>query len=185
MALSFTGLVFGMQQMDVKPPAAAAREPLSTVSACSKPGSRRCTCISMKPGATIIPVASNTSAFGDERLGATPAIRPSTISTSATRSVFDDGSITLPFLITIGMLSNHLFQHRHAHRDTVLHLIEDHRPLEIRHLAGKFASAIDWPGMHHDGFRPGQVQVFQLQSVEAEILAGRETRLVLPFQLHA
>ena len=69
MALSFTGLVFGMQQMDVKPPAAAAREPLSMVSACSKPGSRRCTCISMKPGATIMPVASNTSAFGDGEVG--------------------------------------------------------------------------------------------------------------------
>src|ERR1035441_11034512 len=98
MAESFTGLVLGMQQMDVNPPAAAARDPLSMVSACSNPGSRRCTCISMKPGATIIPVASNTSAFGEERFGATPAIRPSTISTSATRSVFEDGSITLPFL---------------------------------------------------------------------------------------
>src|ERR1035441_1718280 len=64
----------------MNPPAAAAREPLSMVSACSNPGSRRCTCISMKPGATIIPVASNTSAFGEERLGATPATRPSTIS---------------------------------------------------------------------------------------------------------
>src|SRR5450759_146762 len=163
MAESFTGLVLGMQQMDVNPPAAAARDPLSMVSACSNPDSRRCTCISMKPGATIIPVASNTSAFGEERLGATPATRPSTISTSATRSVFDDGSITLPFLITIGMLSNHLFEHR----DAVLHLIEDHRPLEIGHLAREFAPAIDRPRMHHDGFRLGQVHVLQLQAVEA------------------
>src|SRR5450759_2367145 len=185
MALSFTGLVLGMQQMDVNPPAAAAREPLSMVSACSNPGSRRCTCISMKPGATIIPVASNTSAFGEARLGATPATRPSTISTSATRSVFEDGSITLPFLITIGMLSNHLFEHRHAHRNSVLHLVEDHRPLEIGHLAGEFAPAIDRPRMHHDGFRLGQVHVLQLQAVEAEILAGRKTRLMLPLQLHA
>ena len=61
-ALSFTGLVFGMQQIDVKPPAAAARAPVSMVSACSKPGSRRCTCMSIKPGATIRPVASKTSA---------------------------------------------------------------------------------------------------------------------------
>src|ERR1019366_3202103 len=109
-----------------------------------------------------------------ERLGATPATRPSTISTSATRSVFEDGSITLPFLITIGMLSNHLFEHRHAHRDSVLHLVQNHRPLEIRHLAGEFASAIDGPRMHYDGFRLSQVQVLQLQAVETEILAGRE-----------
>ena len=92
-----------MQHTDVNPPAAAARDPLSIVSACSNPGSRRCTCMSMNPGATIIPVASNTSALGDDRFGATPAIRPSTISTSATRSVFDAGSITLPFLMTIAM----------------------------------------------------------------------------------
>src|SRR6476469_6274746 len=114
-----------MQQMEVNPPAAAARDPLSIVSACSNPGSRRCTCISMKPGATIMPLASKTSAFTEERLGATPAIRPSTISTSATRSVFDDGSITLPFLITIGMLSNLLFEHSHAHGNPVLHLVEN------------------------------------------------------------
>src|ERR1019366_8358077 len=90
----------------------------------------------------------------------------------ATRSVFEDGSITLPFLITIGMLSNHLFEHRHAHRDSVLHLVQNHRPLEIRHLAREFAPAIDGPRMHHDGLRFGQVHVLQLQTVEAEILAG-------------
>ena len=37
-ALSFTGAVLGMGQMEVNPPAAAAREPVSMVSACSKPG---------------------------------------------------------------------------------------------------------------------------------------------------
>src|ERR1035441_5214476 len=165
MAESFTGLVLGMQQMDVNPPAAAARDPLSMVSACSNPGSRRCTCISMKPGATIIPVASNTSAFGEERFGATPGTGPPTITTSGTRTVFEDGSITLPFLITIGMLSNHLFEHRHAHRDSVLPLVEDHRALEIGHFAGEFAPAIDGPRMHHDGLRFGQVHVLQLQAI--------------------
>src|SRR5450759_2537828 len=176
MALSFTGLVLGMQQMDVNPPAAAARDPLSMVSACSKPGSRRCTCISMKPGATIIPVASNTSAFGEERLGATPATRPSTISTSATRSVFDDGSITLPFLITIGMLSNHLFEHRHAHRDSVLHLVEDHRPLEIGHFAREFAPAIDGPRMHHDGGPGAKEGAVARRPVSYTHLRAHETR---------
>src|SRR5579863_7634542 len=121
--------------MEVNPPAAAARAPVSMVSACSKPGSRRCTCMSMKPGATTIPVASKTCAPWQERSGATPALRPSTISTSATRSVLVAGSITRPFLITIGMgLSNHLLEHRHAHGDAVLYLIEDHRALEIGYL---------------------------------------------------
>src|SRR5260370_32057554 len=172
MALSFTGLVLGMQQMEVKPPAAAARDPLSIVSACSKPGSRRCTCISMNPGATIIPVASKTSAFGEERFGATPAMRPSTMSTSATRSVFEEGSITLPFLITIGMLSNHLFLHRPAPRDTVFDLVENHRALKIRDFAGELAAPIDGAGMHHDRLGLGEVHVGELQAVEAEVLAG-------------
>src|SRR5215467_9824890 len=135
MALSFTGFVFGMQQIDVNPPAAAARLPLSIFSACSNPGSRRCTCMSMKPGATIMPLASNTSALGEERFGATPAMRPSTISTSATRSVFEAGSITRPFLMTIGMrLSNYLLQNGHADGDSVFHLIEDHAAGEVGHF---------------------------------------------------
>src|SRR5947209_3024171 len=130
--------------------------------------------MSMNPGATIIPVASNTSAFGDERFGATPAIRPSTMSTSATRSVFEEGSITRPFLITIGMLSNHLFEHGHAHRDSVLHLVQNHRPLKIRDLARKLAPAIDGSGMHHDRLRLGQIHMLQLQAIKAEVLARRE-----------
>jgi predicted RNase H-like HicB family nuclease len=77
-------------------------------------------------------------------------------------------------------LTSALLRAHHAHRDSVLHLVEDHRPLEIRHLAGEFAPAIDRPRMHHDGFWLGQVHVLQLQAVEAEILARRKTRLMLP-----
>ena len=54
-ALSFTGLVFGMHATAVKPPATAEATPVATVSLCSWPGSRRCTCMSMKPGQTIKP----------------------------------------------------------------------------------------------------------------------------------
>src|SRR5258708_1176379 len=61
-ALSLTGLVLGMQQTAVNPPRAAALVPVSIVSEFSCPGSRRWTCMSMKPGATTSPVASNTSA---------------------------------------------------------------------------------------------------------------------------
>jgi len=39
-----------MQATAVKPPATAAAVPLATVSLCVWPGSRRCTCMSMKPG---------------------------------------------------------------------------------------------------------------------------------------
>ena len=40
-AESFTGLVFGMVQTEVNPPAAAAMVPLAMVSLCDCPGSRR------------------------------------------------------------------------------------------------------------------------------------------------
>src|SRR5271157_1351558 len=171
-----------MQQMEVKPPAAAAREPLSMVSACSKPGSRRCTCMSMKPGATIMPAASNASAPGEERFGATPAMRPSTMRTSAMRSVLDAGSMTRPLRMRIGMglaLSNHLFEHRHAHGDAVLHLVQNDRALEVGHLGGQLAAAVDGPGVHHDGVGFGQVHVLQAQPVEAKIFAGGEGSFVL------
>src|SRR5579884_2306846 len=98
-ALAFTGCVLGMQQMEVKPPAAAAREPLSMVSACSKPGSRRWTCMSMKPGATMSWEASNTSAPAVGRPAAISRIRPSSMATSQMRSSCWEGSITRPFLM--------------------------------------------------------------------------------------
>ena len=60
-ALSIGGSVFGIQAIDVKPPIAAARVPLSMSSLYSKPGSRKCVCMSISPGATINPAASMTS----------------------------------------------------------------------------------------------------------------------------
>src|SRR3954466_6895707 len=59
--LSAAGEVFGMQTIVVNPPAAAARAPEAIVSLCDCPGSRKCTWISIKPGATIKPFASITS----------------------------------------------------------------------------------------------------------------------------
>src|SRR6266568_2655437 len=101
-ALSFTGFVFGMQQTAVNPPRAAARVPVSIVSEDSWPGSRRCACRSIKPGATISPLASKTSAFCGVTIfpaGATSFIVSASTRTSSAVSVFDAGSSTRPFLI--------------------------------------------------------------------------------------
>jgi hypothetical protein len=51
LGLSTGGEVFGMQTTLVNPPTAAARVPLAIVSFADCPGSRRCTCRSIKPGA--------------------------------------------------------------------------------------------------------------------------------------
>src|SRR5437879_1454748 len=85
-----------MQQMLVNPPAAAARAPVSMVSECSMPGSRRCTCMSMNPGATIKPEASNNSALFRGRSRPTAVMRPLSMSTSAVPSRLEAGSITRP-----------------------------------------------------------------------------------------
>ena len=64
-ASSSGGSVLGMQTTAVQPPSAAARAPVSIVSASSRPGSRKCTWMSTRPGATTQPSASSTSAPAD------------------------------------------------------------------------------------------------------------------------
>ena len=61
-ALSTGGSVLGMATTAVNPPSAAARAPVSTVSASSAPGWRRWVCRSTRPGATRQPPASSTVA---------------------------------------------------------------------------------------------------------------------------
>ena len=64
-ALSMAGDVFGMQTTEVNPPRAAAAVPLAMFSLAVWPGSRKCTCKSIRPGQTIFPVASKRSiSFG-------------------------------------------------------------------------------------------------------------------------
>src|SRR5581483_4381270 len=218
-ALSFTGIVFGMQHTEVKPPAAAAREPVSIVSACSMPGSRRWTCMSMKPGATISPPASRISAPAGSMRGATAAIRLSSINTSAMASWLEAGSITLPpriskrgifpFLcgapgwkrpcqLSIGRKSSaaressisqlsrrHLFQHRHADRHAVLHLVQNHGARRIGHFGSNLAAPVDRSRVHHQYIRLRQPHVLQPQAVKLKIFALRERRFMLALQLYA
>ena len=58
-AVSATGSVLAMAWTAVKPPRAAARDPVRTVSASSRPGSRRCVCRSTRPGRAISPSAAH------------------------------------------------------------------------------------------------------------------------------
>ena len=65
---------------------AAARLPVSTVSASSRPGSRRWVCRSTSPGRATSPAASTTSAPGTVRESPTAALRPSVTSRSTASS---------------------------------------------------------------------------------------------------
>ena len=77
---SIAGLVFGMQQICVKPPLTAARLPLSISSFRSKPGSRKWTCKSISPGNTVSPFKSIPFPF---KSGAISAIFPFSVRISA------------------------------------------------------------------------------------------------------
>src|SRR5438094_1801632 len=98
-ALSMAGEVFGIQTTDVNPPRAAAAVPVAIVSFAVCPGSRNCTCGSIKPGQTTNPFTSIRSISAGACLaasGARAATLPSNISRSATASNWLAGSMTRP-----------------------------------------------------------------------------------------
>src|SRR5436309_9433067 len=98
---SIGGIVLGMQATAVNPPCTAAAVPDAISSLCVCPGSRRCTCMSTKPGATRRLRASMTRwRPPGEMLASIAAIRPSASSTSASRSTPVAGSMTRPPWIT-------------------------------------------------------------------------------------
>ena len=77
-------------------PATAAREPVSHVSSCSRPGSRKWTWASITPGRTCKPAASYSAAAVPGAIdSAISAMRPSTIATSTRRRPLDVTSVPL------------------------------------------------------------------------------------------
>src|SRR5213593_191034 len=162
---SFQGSVFGMHAIEVKPPAAAARVPLSIVSLCSCPGSRRCTCMSTSPGHTHRPVASSTRAPGGEAVRPCPdgrrsAIRPSSIHRSMTPSVFEAGSMTRPPLISNPAKGppREEIQDGHPHGYAVRDLLEDDRVRPVRDGAVDLDAPVHRARMHDDGVRLGEAR---------------------------
>ena len=95
-----TGLVLGIRFTKVYPPAAAAREPVSTSSLYSRPGVRQWQWVSMKEGSSVRRLASSTvSPSGTGRSTPTAAIFPSRSQTSTGRPVQ-----SLAFLMSMGSL---------------------------------------------------------------------------------
>src|ERR1041384_2007266 len=135
--LSATGAVFGMQTTDVKPPRAAQRVPVSMVSLSLRPGSRRCTCMSIKPGTTSLPVASMSSPSADEA-----TILPPSMKTSRTSSTLLGGSMNRPFFIFMFSPGAEK-QDGHTHREPIGDLLQDDRAGAIGDLAVNFYAAVD------------------------------------------
>src|SRR3989338_367517 len=110
--LSIGGSVLARQQMVVKPPSAAALAPLLIVSLSGRPGSRRCVCMSIRPGRTHSPFASMISASSCPLpLAPNALILPSSISISLTSSTFAAGAMTRPPLISMLFIRFYFFPH--------------------------------------------------------------------------
>src|SRR6185436_1966920 len=173
--LSFQGSVLGITAMEANPPAAAAALPDSMVSSSSRPGSRRWTCMSMKPGATTLPETSSSFALSAGIPTPTRAIFPSFTRTSRTASSLPAGSTTRPPLSSqfTDRPSRQQVEHRHAHRHPVRDLVQDHRSRPVGHFGGDFHSAVHGTRMHDDRVVSGQLHACLGQPVEIEVLPQR------------
>src|SRR6516225_6931841 len=81
--LEVGGSGLGISNTPVTPPSTAAREPVSRSSFQAMPGSRKCTWVSITPGSTTRPVASNTSAPDARAKSPIAQMRPARTPTSA------------------------------------------------------------------------------------------------------
>src|ERR1700719_518622 len=212
-ALSFTGLVLGMQHTAVKPPRAAARVPVSMLSEDSWPGSRKCTCISIKPGAMINPPASKMSASCARAIfpgAAISAIFSPSRRMSCAASVLLAGSTTRPFLISsmrgflflwrglwgsrclilenafsaFGGPGHQQKQQSHTHCDAVSHLFEDARLRSIGYLGRNFHPAIHGARMQDKRVWIGEAQPLGIQLIQQNIFFRGKGGLVHSLGLH-
>src|SRR6188768_2197374 len=175
-ASSLTGVVFGMHATAVNPPATAEAVPVATVSLCSCPGSRRCTCMSMRPGQSTSPAGTSTTvAPSTGRLRPTFAIRSPSIRMSNAPSSPLAGSTTRPPLSSFFMFGSagEQVQHGHPDRHAVGHLVEDHRVGAVGHLGGDLDPPVHRAGVHDDHVRLGQAQPRLGHAEHLEVLAQR------------
>src|SRR5690349_7154431 len=181
-ALSLTGAVFGMQATAVKPPMTAAAVPVAIVSLCSCPGSRRCTCMSIRPGTTITPDGTATTAAPlAGRSRPTRAMRSPSMSTSNAPSRPDAGSTTRPPLSSrfIFYSACEQVQHRHPHGDAVGDLLENHRIRSVGDVGRDLDAAVHRTGMHDDDVGPGERHPLLRHPEHVEVLAQRRKERAL------
>ena len=181
---SLTGSVFGMHATAVNPPATADAVPVAIVSLCSWPGSRRCTWMSMSPGATIQPGlhVEHLGAVGRQRLAdardAAVLDQDVELAVTPVRGV-DHASAFQQRLhqSVLVLLSGEQIQHRHPHRDAVGDLLEDHRIRAVGDVGIDLDAAVHRPGVHDDhvglgarrtrsGVRPNSVKYSRVDGMK-------------------
>src|SRR6202790_388201 len=164
--------------------------------------------MSIKPGATTRPVASNTSApFAREIFpGAaiSEMVSPSS-RMSRTASVLDAGSITRPFLIRsmrrflgfgVGFhfesgvrafrgADHQQVENGHAGGDPVGDLFEHGGLRAVGNFGSDFRAAVDGPRMKNQRLWFGELHALGVELIKQNVIALREGRLVEAFGLHA
>src|SRR5215470_5656268 len=175
-ALSLTGAVLGMQATAVNPPATAAAVPVATVSLCSCPGSRRCTCMSIRPGHTIRPLGISTTVTPSAgRSRPTRATRSASIRMSKTPSRPLAGSTSRPPLSSRFIFdpAREKIQHGHPHGDAVGDLFKNHRIRTVGDVRRDLDAAVHWPGVHDDDVGLRQLHALRRHPEDIEVLAQR------------
>src|SRR6266850_371821 len=168
----------------------------------------------MKPGTTINPVASNTSAPG--AAWTLPGCATSTIFSPSIRmsrgaSVLVAGSITRPFLTSsmrrvlficraatflgrrlchrmtsvFGRAGDEQEKQRHSNRNAVGHLLEHAGLRSVRNFWRDLDPSIHRPRVQNDRPRFRAAQSRGIELVSKHVIFGRDRRFMLPFGLHA
>src|SRR4030066_1763271 len=176
-----------MQTMEENPPDAAAAVPERMSSFHPYPGSRRGTCMSIRPGSTHFPPASITrpSNFpGAPAPGRISMIFPSAMTMLPVSSFPDPGSIKRPPSMSSIVSSREKIEERHGDGDTGLYLVQYDRLRAVGQFVGQFHSSIDRPRGHDHAvlFRQGKNSA--VQAIRTGILPNRrEIRGFLPLEL--
>ena len=165
---SAAGAVLGIAHTVVNPPWAAAASPVAIVSASSRPGSRRCACRSMNPGAirtaaVVDPVqpghATSTTPSSDDDLGraAPPAARVDEPLRAdgdrcRARPTADDAGVKAAARPRPGQQ----VQQRHPDRHAVRDLVRDDRPRAERDVGGDLHALVHRARVHDEDVRRGR-----------------------------
>src|SRR5712691_5279461 len=171
-----------MQATAVNPPATAEATPVATVSLCSCPGSRRCTCMSIRPGHTTNPAGTSITCAPFTGMSfAMRAMRSPSIRMSKTPSRPFAGSTMRPPLSSRFMFrsAREEIEHRHTDRHTVGNLLENDRVRTVGDLRGDFDAAVHRSGMHDDDVGFGAPQPLPGHAEYREVLAQRRKKRAL------
>src|SRR5579871_1680521 len=163
--------------------------------------------MSMKPGATIRPVASKTSVFSERELfpgSAIWAMRSPSRRMSRVASVLEAGSRTRPFLIRsisgfLGFergvaLENRMFafggadgqeiKNGHAHGNAVGDLFENGGLRTVGDFGSNFRAAIDGAGMEDQCVGLGAAHTLLVQLIQQKVIVVGERWFVHALGLH-